>query len=252
MIYFLLKHRHNPDDIKRVCKDVGGTTLQKWGGSWIVNGLRRNPEFNKTDIGVRWGGMFTVPFNVVNSREAVLLVAHKSRTRKALQGKVPIPRTWWDADKAQIPFIARPSTHSHGNRFYVIKTEKERKDLKKGNLNGFYYSELIDIKEEYRVYVGHEKILGCYKKSFKEGELRANRAITGLSWGDMVLPPDDVGKIAVEACKALNLDTGAVDVLVAQEPMIIEVNSTPAISTEECRNMYIKYFKWIDKKSNSR
>lgn len=235
MVYFLLKRLGSPSDVRRMCDRQGWTPVTKIG----LHCYRGSKKVRIEDgLAVRWGGMFTVPIRTINSPEAASLAAHKPRARKRLaEFGVPIPKTWFSVKDAKVPFIARPSKHSGGDSFGVIY---DKKDFA-GDSN-WYFSEVIDSQEEYRVYVGSGEILGAYKKLFKEGEMRANRAVTGFSWGDMISVSGEVEKAALMACEALKLDTGGVDIMVADKPYVIEVNSTPAISNDQTMNMYIKYF----------
>ena len=230
MIYFLCK-QHYPD-IVRVCSETGWHVLSKKGFDYFLDGTKKNIHFGN-DIAIRWGAYFTVPIPTVNSKEAASLAAHKSRSRKILSEHVPTPKTWYSLKDAEFPCIGRPSRHSGGEDFVIVEKNVSLP-------NGWYFSEIIDSKEEYRVYVGYGKILGAYKKKFKEGEIRANRAITGLQWGSLVSAPTEVEKVALTALKCINLDFGAVDILGGK---VIEVNTCPTISNKYTRDMLINFIK---------
>ncbi len=245
MIYFLFRHHHNYPDVRRLSARIGAKVLIKRGHVYQLDGRKQHLEFFD-DIAVRWGGRFRVPIPTINSPEAVCLIAHKSRTREVLQGKVPVPKTWWDVRDIQYPCIARPSQHSGGKNFIVLNSENDLGKLRKKNLNGWYYSELLEKKSEWRIYVGHGKVLGSYKKELVEDEIRANRLITrSQKWEFIEHPPENIGQIAVDACHVTGIDTSGVDVLVTQsgDPKIIELNSTPTLSSPEVEKMYEKYFK---------
>ena len=235
MVYFLCKRISYPD-LSRLCSATGWLMINKIGDRFCCGSKRIS--FSDDDLAVRWGGMFSVPIKTINTPEATSLAAHKLRSRKKLiEEGVPTPKTWFDIKEAIPPFIARPSIHSGGHNFLVIRESKST------GYPGWYFSELIEPKEEYRVYVGSKRVLGAYKKTFKDGEIRANRAVTGLSWGELIDAPDAVNDVAIAACDALNLETGAVDVMVGDKPMVIEVNTTPAISNDNTMNLYIDYIK---------
>ncbi len=243
MIYFLCPSYSAYPDIQTLCQQTGWGILHKRGFDLYLNGKKQkitwaiDNDFGK-DLAIRWGGKFTVPIKTINSPRAVTLAAHKKRSREFLQKYLPTPKTWFNLKDAQVPFIARPSTHSGGSDFHIVRDKKNlslpRRD--------WYYSEIIDSKEEYRVYVGLGKVLGAYKKQFKEGEIRANRAITGMSWGELIQAPEKASNLAVRACEILGLDTGGVDILGEK---VIEINSTPTISNSYTRDMYIKFIKSI-------
>ena len=235
MVYFLCRRISYPD-LSRLCSATGWIMVNKVGGRFCCGNKR--VSFSDNDIAIRWGGMFSVPIKTINTPEATSLAAHKLRSRKKLiEEGVPTPKTWFDIKEAVPPFIARPSTHSGGRDFFVIH---ESRNIGK---SGWYFSELIEPKQEYRVYVGSNKVIGAYRKTFKEGEVRANRRVTGLLWGALIDVSDDIKKVSIDACAALGLETGAVDVIVGENPMVIEVNTTPTISNKNTMSMYIDYFK---------
>ena len=243
MIYFLCRRFNTYPDIVTLCSETGWKILSKRGYDYFINDTRKKLTFERGDIAVRWGAFFNIPLPTVNSAKAVSFASNKRRARKILhEAGVSIPQTWYDLKHAKMPFIARPSRHSGGHNFFIVRNKEDLGRLR-SNLNGWYFSELIDSSMEYRVYVGHGKVSGAYKKKFLEGEVRANRAITGLDWGEMVDAPLEVQSLAVDSCKALELDTGAVDIIIGDKPYIVEINTTPTISNSYTRDMYIKYFK---------
>ncbi len=246
MIYFLFGRGNKTGDVLRLIKRLNGKSLQKRGYDFYMDGVRKKLEFFDNDVAIRWGAKWVVPITTINSIQGVVNAAHKRIAREILQGVVPVPETWFRIEDAQVPFIARPAMHTHGRSFIMVKTIGEKRALLGRGLRGWYFSEFLDTKEEYRLYVGHGEVLGAYKKAFKEGEVRSNRAVTNLSWGSMVDYTPELAKVAIDACYHLKLDTGAVDIMVKDTPFVIEVNTTPAISTQETEDMYFNYFKtWM-------
>ena len=230
MIYFLVKRP--TEDVQRLMNSLGAKTLIKRRD--LYSGGKK-VTLSSDDLCVRWGSKMRVDCKTINSPQGIVNCLNKRRAREIL--KELSPKTWFVFEDAQVPFVARPSTHTHGENFYVIRSKKDR--LNK-DLNGWYFTELLDIKEEYRVYVGGDKVLGAWKKKFKKGELRANRAITGLEW-DFLMPPKDVGEICVEGCKRLGIDLAGVDVAVTDRPLILEVNGKPRISSDDVLKCYRDY-----------
>ena len=233
MIYFLIK---NPPttDVQRLISSLGARTLNQ--RRCLFNG--KKVTFSKNDLCVRWGSRIRVECRTINSVQGIVNCFNKRKARGIL--KELSPETWFKVDKAKIPFIARPSLHTHGNDFWVVRSEADRVSLKKKDLNGWYFTELLNIKEEYRVYVGGGKVLGAWRKEFKGGELRANRAITGLKW-KFLMPPKDVGEIAVKGCERLGIELAGVDIAVTDRPLVLEVNGTPRISSDDVLRCYRNY-----------
>jgi len=242
VIYFLISRGHKTQDVLRLISHLEARTLQKIGKDFYVSGKRNELEFFDNDICVRWGAKYDVDCRTINSLTGVMNASNKRKARQLLEGRVDIPKTWYDIKEARVPFIARPSTHTHGRNFIVVRNERDQRTLAaRKRLNGWYFSELLNFTEEYRVYVGGDKALGAWKKQFKPGELRANRAITNLEW-EFLMPPEDVAKIAVDAAQVLGIELSGVDVgVTADRVVLIEVNTTPRISGPQVIQCYANY-----------
>lgn len=230
----------------------------------IVYTHQRIPIFHEDDVCIRWGCTTPLHFNgakVINTSKAINLASNKAESRMLMQEKdVSVPRSFiniGDIRNDYFPIIARNSHHRKGQNFVVCKNYFDLRAFEQRNRNTNYYSKIIDKTNEYRVHVGHGKVLFIHEKPLLEGEIRGNQAITGLSWG-RVIPWDDYRKplcqLACDAVKCLGLDIGAVDIIKERTTgkfFVCEVNTAPTLcDSEYSSGRYAKYFDWIFRHPN--
>lgn len=242
MIYFL-GHRHTLTiDVYRLMGRLGAKPLERKGKHFCSGG--KKVTFGD-DLCVRWGSRIRVPCKTINSPQGITNAFNKVRARQLMEGKVNIPKTSFGVPP-KLPFIWRPTIHTHGSNFCVIRTPRDLSKFKsKVNYSKGYFSEILDTQIEYRAYVGGGKVWGGWKKRFQKGEMRANRHVTGLKW-DFLTPPEDVCAEAIRACQCLALDMGAVDIMVTDRPVVIEVNTTPTLSSKEVVECFAKFIEsWM-------
>lgn len=121
-----------------------------------------------------------------------------------------------------------------------------------------YVIKYIPVKKEYRFHVFRDKILQVclkYKETGTDGvgneddyirNLEHGWKFTGIDW------PDEKGnrkasEFAIKAVKCLNLDFGAVDIILGKDEKyyVLEVNTAPGLDTIRC-GLYIKAIKeWV-------
>ena len=140
------------------------------------------------------------------------------------------------------PRLARKFTHKAGKDIVVCKTVAEAGRIFQRGTHDFF-SEFIPTKTEYRVWVFREKVIAVYEKLFK-----GPGAFTGFArnhrFGFRFEKQDDLRAhpvlkgVATGAVDALNMDFGAVDILLGQDGLYyaLEVNSMPAIDSSEKSN----------------
>lgn len=221
-----------------------------------------HPVFSAADKILRWGCTTIINANgatVYNKSRAINLASNKFEARMKMQeNNVPIPRTnigRMGIAYATFPIIIRPLKHSKGKDFYIANNYGEFYPIFHNTFfdGGCYYSSVYDKKQEYRVHVAFGKILSIQEKPLVDGIIQANQAQTHESW--RVLPWSeyrrDLCRIAVDAVKALGLDTGAVDVMVNRENRemsicICEVNTAPSLdSSPYDQKRYSMFINWL-------
>lgn len=120
---------------------------------------------------LRWGsiGSFVPEGKVYNKAKGIRLTSDKGKFRKLLADSGLAPRVYTTPDlpKDRFPVLIRPDKHSRGDAFFVCNTEEEARDaiakILEGN-SGYYISELIDKKEEYRVFTFKGRVLAVVRK----------------------------------------------------------------------------------------
>jgi glutathione synthase/RimK-type ligase-like ATP-grasp enzyme len=166
-------------------------------------------------IVVRWGNRIEVDLQggiVYNESKAIANACDKKKARVIMAEagvKVPKMVTSENVVQADLPVIARPFQHAKGKNFIVLKTIQEVKNHY--NPNRFYYSAFVNKVKEFRIHVGHSKVLNYLEKpNPNNGNIAWNRAQNGeafdnVKWDDYNLK---CGIEAIKAVKALGLDFG--------------------------------------------
>lgn len=133
------------------------------------------------------------------------------------------------------PWLARNISHIGGKDIIPVRTYEEamaqvgRKD---------FFSVFVPTRTEYRVWVFRDKAFAVYDKEFKgEGEYEGFQRNHDFGFKfvkkDELLATTSLTKPAIKAVKALNLDFGAVDVILGKNGgiYVLEVNSMPGIDS---------------------
>ena len=237
-------------------KTYGRYFLRRGGKPWRIDGRKQRRGFvpSLTGIVIRWACAVSlpgIPTLEIQSPQGILNASNKPKARMLLaQAGVPIPKTtlsryeaqgWVDAGKT---LVVRPKKHHAGQGFTVVRPGETVP-------RGGYYSELYRKTKEFRVHVGHGRVLSCQQKVC-EGELPPDRPwnhATGdfifkvLKWREFRM---DVCMTAIKATEVLGLDYAAVDIL-ADEPgnlmtaAVTEVNTSPALA-DYMVSKYAAYF----------
>ena len=218
---------------------------------------RESCRFDENDVVIRWGTTSNnVRFNGAkrfNSGIAIRLAQNKRDSRKKLQDcGVPCPKTYFDIG-SNIPLgtkvIARPSHHRRGENFHILTIGTRITEGMFGT--DYYYSEVFDKTNEYRVHVGHGKVIAITEKPISTTDLRANQHITNLSWRYLKWHEykKSICRASCDAIKCIGLDCGAVDIMYNSHTgkcAVCEINTAPTINDSEyLTKRYAKYFGWI-------
>lgn len=201
---------------------------------------------------------------VYNKATAIKNATNKALSREIFLGNnVPIPRfvTPNNIDTINLPVIARPFVHSKGKNLYVLNSPEEF--LNHYNTDKYYYSEFIDKEREFRVHVGHSKVIVLMEKLKPEddNQIAWNRAQAGtepfenIRWNqadEENLKPIMVA--GIEAVNALELDCGAADVMLKDgKAYVLEVNTAPTLnSCNYTASRWAMYLDWLFRKDKRR
>lgn len=213
--------------------DLSNRILIRWGSYYETNPIKNSIDYNSTQS-IRWAT------NKILSRQMLA------------DAGIRVPRVVTpESSNIKYPLIARPKFHSIGKDFVVIKDSEEfLPHYTEHAPKKWYYSEFVDKTQEFRVHVGHGKILCVLEKSGSKETLSWNRAQTGLS-AVLVEPKQwnvEVIKASIKAARAIQMDFAGVDVLVDKDGKVyvIELNTTPLMESDmHILEQYAQYFDWL-------
>lgn len=206
---------------------------------------------------IRWGSPFDtekIPDSITfNSRNSVRIATDKPRARKVLfDAGINVPKMVTpDFAKINYPLIARERLHTLGKNFIVIQDYNTfGSHYNKYAPQGWYYSEYIHKVQEFRVHIGHGKVLSVLYKPKGSDPYNWNRTQTDIpptpiepqQWNLTVI------KESIKAINALRLDFAGIDVIVDEHgiPYVLELNIKPGMSaTFSTQKQYALYFDWL-------
>jgi glutathione synthase/RimK-type ligase-like ATP-grasp enzyme len=197
---------------------------------------------------IRWGvgcGIGYVPSKVLNKQVAVNNAIDKNKAIQLfnLHGVRTARYT------GTAPCVGRTFEHTQGQNFWLCWQHDQIYSAKQEGAQ--YFIEYIPIKQEYRVHVLGGQIAFVQRKYQSDRISTAFMGIQGFSnnWHKNIFTgavSNDIKTTSINAVKALGLDFGGVDILVSindDKAYVAEVNTGPALPTEEVRAPYIQFFK---------
>ena len=242
--FIIRKRKNGKEACETMAFSVNGSVIRDW------KNLRRLNRIG-ADILIRWGSI--VPLNSkfeINTVKMVQLMNDKPESRAILQeNNVSVPFTYFSkseilsAPQINWPLIGRQKYHSQGLGMVICNNKQEVID----DDSSVYWSEFIPKDREFRVFVFFGRVLGvCEKVPDNPQEISWNNS-TGNSVFETV-PwkkfPINACKLALEACKTLNIDFAAVDIIRKEtENYVLELNAAPSLSPYR-QQLFAKAFKW--------
>ena len=217
-------------------------------GFKVLNSNEELPPAD-ADVVVRWGttsGKFNC--KVINTTKAIETSADKKHFRELIQKEGLCPRTWQniadftteiygDSFTPQKPVqrvLIRPAVHARSEDMFLCTSLSEANKAIQKISGGYYISEFIQKKKEYRVMVVQGKVVWVIEKHPKsEDEVSWGCVEQGtfdyVGWSDW---PIEVIRNAVKSVELSSLDFGAADVIVDPEgkAYTLEVNTAPWLS----------------------
>lgn len=225
----------------------------------IINNMHNIPKLitkksllnvDSHDLVIRWGLATTLPPQLgevtANRPGPICRAANKLQARKILLEKgIAAPKIG-----DNMPCIARKIQHRKGKSFVFCTETKHLARAKRLGLT--YFQEYIPKEREYRVHVvGHGKGVIVVQEKIDILDHRLKEAINwnhtnGFSF--QVVPwskiPRGLCGLAGEACEALELNFGAVDIIESKNQFyVLEINTAPGVEgyTAERYGLYFDY-----------
>ena len=203
------------------------------------------------DLLIRWGNSEHIGYTPrleFNPAEALRKTSNKVTMVKAFRAHgTPSPRIWTHDEFRYInwPVIVRTFNHFKGKGFYEVSNHLQLM----GYANPQHYAcEIIDVQEEFRVFVFDGKVMEINKK-MQEGIVahQRNAKIRNHENGwinrrggfDI---PEGVRSVAKSAAEAVGLTFGACDVYIDAHGRagVFEINSAPGLADRKLRKLALK------------
>ena len=203
------------------------------------------------EVLIRWGNSESVSewgCKVFNPSEALKKTADKVQMVKAFRNHgTPSPRIWTYDEFRYInwPVIVRTFNHFKGKGFYEVRNHLQLMQYANPR---HYACEMIDVREEFRVFVFDGKVMEINKK-MQEGIVahQRNARIRNHENGwinrrggfDI---PEGVRSVAKSAAEAVGLTFGACDVYIDAHGKagVFEINSAPGLVDRKLRKLALK------------
>lgn len=271
MNYILIDSRFGKESMKTVlvkmeqpCELLIRKSLS---GNWIIwkrdgtiERVDRITEILEEENVINWGnhilGNADYYFKL-NVPTAVSRTSNKRLSRKFLgESGIRVPYTRFSNRISgyrdmNYPVIVRPSFHMGGRDFNLVENYQHLQSILWGlDSANFYVSEVFHKTHEYRVHVGHGRVLFISEKPLVAGEIRANHLVNQEDWRALHWKEFHPGicQESIRAVEALGLDYGAVDIMYNSTNntwAICEVNTSPSVTSEYSSGKYAQYFDWV-------
>jgi predicted ATP-grasp superfamily ATP-dependent carboligase len=235
--------------------------LYKNNDSSTLTKVQEPPQADNT-VMIRWGTRESINTSgssiVYNKIEGLEKATDKGLSRRLMQeGGVRVPKnvTPENVSRVDFPIIARPQVHAKGRNFVTFNdVQSFQRHYHAHARSGWYYSAFVDKDREYRVHIGHGKVLALMEKSKPtDSKIAWNRAqneepFTYVGYGSFDDPGiKDAIIESIKAVKVLGLDFGGVDVMVKDNvAYVLEINTSPTLtSCDYTAGKWAQYFDWL-------
>lgn len=256
--------RNGKQTVAAIAQAMNATVAAKWfmrnnRTTWKVDG-EKSPSPNLSGkVVIRWATgvqLEGTPEMEIQPAAGIILASNKPRARQALQAAgVAVPKTTTSKTTAQqwldggIAVVRRPEKHHGGIGFKIFQPGETISG------NG-YFSEFYAKTKEYRVHVGHGRILSMQEKVPVEGfspvaeepwnHATGNFVFKVIKWSQYDL---NICRLAIKSVEVLGLDYAAVDILAEapdslEDAVVTEVNTSPGIA-DYMIEKYSKYFSAV-------
>jgi len=191
---------------------------------------------------VAWGPTAPCPHTDAQQEIAKKIASDKLLSfQKFKEAGVSIPE--WTTDKAVAiawgkDYLARTLLRSHSGKGIVMVAVGEQPPYAK------LYVQYKKKKHEFRVHVFQSKVIDVTQKKRRAGFENRNNQIRNHQNGwvycrEGIQEPEGLQQLALAACAAIGLQSGAVDIIwneLENKCYVLEVNTAPGIEGTTCQN----------------
>lgn len=198
-----------------------------------IDNYGKNDPGDRVDQLLRWGSSKRVDYipndQTVNLRRAISTATDKLETLENLErAGVPVPDYSTRHGDLSYPMLARDSSGMQGRDIVPIV---QRQDLEAQNVSAEFFTEYVPTKLEYRVHVVDGEIVKTSQKVL-ENEEDYDPFVRNYETGYRFKNPRTRHpgiQQAVAAVNSLDLDFGAVDMVIGEDdrPYVLEINTAP-------------------------
>lgn len=213
----------------------GHVTGKKIANYLGIDDYGKNDPGRRVDQLIRWGSSKRIDYipsdQTINLRRAIATATDKLETlRKLERAGVPVPEFSTNPRNISYPMLARETTGMQGRDIVPIL---QQQDLEARGVSGEFYTEYVPTKLEYRVHVVGNEIVKVSQKVLEEPD-DYNPFIRNYETGYRFKNPRTRHpgiQQAVAAVNSLDLDLGAVDLIIGEDdrPYVLEVNTAPSL-----------------------
>lgn len=200
-----------------------------------INDYGKNDPGRRVDQLLRWGSSRRIDYipeiQTINKRTSIANSSDKiSAFQDMERAGVPVPNYSTNHQELNYPMLARTNGEMQGRGIVPIM---QSEDIQAQNLNPDFYSEYIPTKLEYRVHVVDDEIVKVSQKVLEEPEDYdpfVRNYETGYRFKNPRTRHPGIQQ-AVAAVNSLDLDIGAVDLVIGEDdrPYVLEVNTAPSL-----------------------
>ena len=184
---------------------------------------------------------------VINTNQKAIETARNKREFRifCIENDIPIPKTWFRIKDAEIPYIIRREYHSLNLNMIVVDKGRRHRENEKWikNKHKLYFSKVLDIENEYRMFVLDNKIVLIFDRDWRgnledtinhRDGVRRNPELTFTRRECYDEISEEHKQICLDAVKKLGIGFTAVDFAIDKEGKlyILEMNTHPTISGE--------------------
>lgn len=210
-------------------------------------GITRDGRVRRRSYLINWGSTDSIADGALNSAEAIHVARDKLLTFNKLkeEGFEHIPNFWTEPpsneERGKSIILERHSLTGQSGSGIVVKRVGETLDPSP------LYVKYVRKQREFRVHVFREQAIAVQeKKRESEAEQTADQKLIrnrDNGWVFCVLDvqePDRLREIAIEAVSKLELDFGAVDMILGRDNKlyVLEVNTRPGLESPTVLSAY--------------